>query len=120
MFAINTFKGAELNLVHNKGTDIREYQIEFLNDDCTAMDISIYEEIEINIYVKKNGTLLLAYSTDDEAEISYNSPEDNFIYWNVPDEDFEELFPLPYYHECRGILSTGQKDLLFYGISNLT
>ncbi len=120
MFAINTFKGAELNLVHSKGTDIREYQIEFLNDDCAAMDISIYDEIQIIIYAKKNGTQLLIYSTNDEAEISYNSPEDNFIYWNVEGADFEGLYCLPYYHECRGITSEGKKDLLFYGISNLT
>lgn len=115
MFAVKTFKGAELNLELYKDSTVRSYEMEMLEDDCSAMDLTIYEDIQIKIYSKRGGTVLLEYALGDGIE--FNSPEDNFIYWTAG--DFEDLPRLEYYIDCKGILSNGQKDLLFYGISDL-
>ena len=119
MYAVKTFKGAQLDLTHFKGATIRDYEIEFLNDDCTAMELGLYSNIIINIRYKEGGTLINSYSALD-GEITFNNPKDQFIYWTVESEDFEEIPRLEYFQECFGVLSNGQKDLLFHGISDLT
>ncbi len=115
MFAVRTFKGVELNLELYKGSTVRSYEMELLEDDCSAMDLSIYDQIEIKIYSKRGGTVLEEYSIGNGIE--FNSPEDNFIYWTAG--DFNDLPRLEYYIDGKGILASGQKDLLFYGISDL-
>ena len=116
MYAVSTFKGAQLDLKHFQGGTIRAYEIELLNDDCTALDAGLYVDIELNVRHKQGGTLINAYSllTGDITKT------DNFIYWTAELEDFEDIPRLEYFHECLGVLSNGQKDLLFKGISDLS
>lgn len=117
MYAVKTFKGAQLDLQHFKGATVRGYEIEFLEDDCSPMDTSGYVDIVINVRHKAGGTIINTYSVLN-GDIVFGSP-DSVVYWTVESEDFEDLPRLEYYHECFGIFSNDQKDALFYGVSDL-
>jgi hypothetical protein len=107
-----TYKGSRLDLQHYKGKDIINYEFEILNDDGTAYDLSIYDDIIIKFFEKRHGTLLEFWDLTDGINLA--SPVDNFIDWTA-NIDYRPKF---YYHECYGTIGT-QEELLFHGVSEV-
>lgn len=110
-----TYKGKRLDLQHYKSMSIVEYEFQIFDYDDNEVDLSLYENIELNVYQKKHGTLVNSYDLSDG--LSLGSPDYN-IYWDASIEDMN-LIQKPYYHECIGVLSDGRTDLLFHGISEI-
>ncbi len=117
MHSFKTYKGSNKDLVHYKGATINEYLISILQQDCTPFDLSVYDDIIFSIYSKRDGTLLKWYSLLED-DINLSSPEGSFLLTILKNE-FNDLIRLDYYHDCFGILPNDEKDLLFYGVSQL-
>lgn len=116
MSAFKTYKGGRLDLEHYRGVNIIAYEFDITNDDDTAFDLSIYDDIIIKVYEKIHGTLKLSF--DFQGGISTDSPSSSGkIYWNATRTQ-TGLRPKTYYHECYGTKQSGViHELLFHGVS---
>ncbi len=103
------YAGQRLDLEIYKGKLVNGYLIDIYNDDDTAKDLSIYDNVFLKIFQKQHGTEVETFETDDGLEIT-----DNTIGWTATD-DQTDLRPKYYWGECFGELANGN-ELIFYGV----
>jgi hypothetical protein len=111
---IYTYKGANLDLQHYKGKTINDFEFEMFDDDEVALDLTVYETIKIQMFAKRNGTLIDTWDNNSGVTITSNT-----INWDATKLEMDTYRLLTYYHHCIGVLASGQEDLLFYGNSEV-
>lgn len=117
MSAFKTYKGGRLDLEHYKGKTISSFEVDVFNDDDTAMDLDVYDDIKIKIYEKIHGTLVL--TSDFQSGVSTDSPAGNTIYWTVS-KISTSIRPKFYWHECYGSKQSGAiEELIYQGVSTV-
>ncbi len=116
MAYIKTYKGARLDLEFYKNRASLDYPVEVYNDDETEFDVSIYDDIKLEIAHKIHGTIVLTLTLLDGSLYLY-SPADNFVIINLPDID---LRPKEYWYECWGDRNAdGARELVFFGVGKV-
>lgn len=112
---IKTHKGAELNLEHYKGVSVVDFVFELLDDESAALDLTVYSNIKLVLFHKRNGTEVDSFDYNSGLTVT-----DNLVTWNqsITRSGLYRI-GLTYYHHCYGVLDGGQHDLLFYGNSEI-
>ncbi len=115
MSAIKTYKGGELNLKHYQGQSIVDYWFDMIEDDDSDSDLSVYSEIQFQLFAKRNGTLIR--SVDNNSGLTITGSRVNMDIVKV----YMSLFRsgLTYYHHMIGVMADGQTDVLFFGNSEM-
>lgn len=116
MSVIKLHKGAELILQDYAGTSIVDFSIELLDDNCEAMDVSVYEDFLWEVFAKRGGTLIDNMDLNSGVSISANTITINRskIYSSLRKG-------LIYYHHLIGVRKlvgnelTKEEDVLWYG-----
>ena len=117
MSAFKTYKGGRLDLDHYRGMTISSFEVDVFNDDDTAMDLDVYDDIIVKIYEKIHGTLVI--TSDFQSGISTDSPAGNTIYWTTSFTSMT-IRPKYYWHECYGTKQNGAvKELIYQGVSTV-
>lgn len=104
-----TYKGARLDLETYQGKSSIEYDIEVLNDDGTATDLSIYSSIVTKIFYRQHGEEIVSPTTTDT---------DNVVYVTYTKAQTLALQTREYWQEIYGILidPVSEQELITYGI----
>jgi hypothetical protein len=111
---IATHKGARLDLQHYKGESIVDFEFEMFDDDSVALNLDVYDQIKIEMFAKRGGTLIDTW--DNNSGLTMTS---NVINWDATKLEMDVFRKLTYYHHCIGVLASGQEDVLFYGNSEV-
>lgn len=110
-------KGAELAFEDYVGTSIVDFSAELLNDDCTVMDTSVYEDFIWSVFYKRGGSL----ATEAIDRNSGITVEENVITINRSKIYSSLRKGLTYYHHLIGVRKlvgnelTKEEDVLWYG-----
>lgn len=118
MAVFKTYKGGRLDLEHYKGKTISDFQVDVYNEDDSDFDLSIYDNIVLQIFEKIHGTQVLIFDMLSYGGINVDSPAGNVIYWNATKAEMN-IRPKFYWHECYGVLPSGQEELIYEGVSEV-
>ncbi len=117
MSAFKTYKGDRLDLDHYRAKTINDFEILVYEDDGTDKDLSVYDDIKIEVFEKIHGTQVLSF--DFQSGVSTDSPAGNSIYWYATYSQ-TNIRPKFYWHECWGSIGSGVKrELIFQGVSTV-
>lgn len=120
MTIYKTYKGTRLDLQYYKGRLTQGFVVSVFDEDGTDFDLSNYQNIVLEIADKQHGTILLTFEMDDgDGSVSLASPIDNDVYFYLSGVILNTLRKKEYYHECYGVLSNLEKELIFHGVGDL-
>jgi hypothetical protein len=114
VLAANTFIGSRVDLQHYAGLPIHDYELEIVDQDDDAYDLSTLSDFTFEIFAKPHGKSLTSFSL--------NEPVDNIIILNhIHNDIFLGLRAALYHYEVYAFNddSPTQKVIINYGVFEL-
>lgn len=102
---MKTYKGTNLDLEFYQGRSTIDYEIEVLNDDGTAFDLTVYSSIVAKVYYRKHGEEILTPTVTNSA---------NVLMLDLTKTQTTALQAREYWYEIYGVISS-ENELICYG-----